>query len=727
MKRSCSKLLALGALLALPVLAVAQPTPPPHGEEGGEASGWSATTLEELGFDSPRARYAVEPEIGLPFQSRGDRLIVGGKVELRFSEQALDEARGIDGMTILLNQEEVATLSRSELQGRRVLEVDERLFGRSNLLSFRLSTQEEGSCGEVPAGTWRFLESGSVQLRSVQLPVESDLSALPMPWLDRGFDRVAEFHFVFAKAPSREMIRLAAQAAGWLGREGGMPARFHVSVGEIPAAHSIVLVDDEAGAEALALPAPEGPTIRIAAHPGQDPPLHRVLLLAGRSSEELEVVVRRLGAGMAPTSGEVALVEPPPARDPAQPYDASRWLPSDRELRFSELPGGEEFEHRGVRTGTPTLRFRIAPDLFFFPNEFIDLDLDYEVVTPPGSDRPSIDLELNGSFLSHLRSGVPGKRVLRKKLRIHHSLLRGYNELRLHVSYPASTCEEEPGGGSEALVRVLGTSALHLQRAVHFRELPDVPGFIHDGFPFTRISDLGETALVLSADPAPEEIGAALSSISWFASITGDPGSRLEVLSAGELEQAKPDKELLIVARQGAALFRRFAPRLPVASVAGGWGVSVPEQSSAILEWAGGLRERRERERAEDLLATLRSPGLALGMESPFAKGRSVIFITAASAGSLPDAVSLRGDALSQAEGGDLFVVAGDERWSFRIGTTYSSGRLDLFTRVRWVLSRRWLALIPLLFGGAALAALTMRPALERRARRRLSAGEERE
>src|SRR5262249_39660475 len=80
----------------------------------------------------------------------------------------------------------------------------------------------------------------------------------------------------------------------------------------------------------------------------------------------------------------------------------------------------------------------------------------------------------------------------------------------------------------------------------HFTELPNLTYFINSGFPFTRMADLSETAVVLPSQPSSMEISAFLNLMGELGSWTFQPVNRVTVLRATELSEPV-DKDLLVI------------------------------------------------------------------------------------------------------------------------------------------------------------------------------------
>jgi hypothetical protein len=169
---------------------------------------------------------------------------------------------------------------------------------------------------------------------------------------------------------------------------------------------------------------------------------------------------------------------------------------------------------------------------------------------------------------------------------------------------------------------------------------------------------------------------------------------------------------------------------VPVAKIAlrldrAGAQVQRPTRAAALLDLLGGIGPLIDERRAGAVLSEARADVAALeGIESPLSPGRSAIFATGTQPSQLVPFSEFLGYAESRTGGGDLLLVSGGHRAMFQIGSSFGSGRLDAWTRLRWFLANHWMALLPVLLLGVLLLAAELRRFLSRRMRERLALGE---
>lgn len=749
--------LARGAVVLLALLPLGRAEARDHG---------TTTTLAELGVDATVTRHHAAPVLAVPFHARRDRVLTALELELEV-DSAAALAAGATGLEVRVNGEAVATLDAATLAGpdphllvapagdpprvslvpsadadvaparlapsrpapvglgarssptpgsdlrRVVLAIEPTLAAEENLLELHLHGARTARCPHrVRPGAWRLLAGGRLHARATPLPLANDLALLPLPFLDRRVDASPVVAVALLSPRDREALQAAALVGAWAGLAAGGRVRFRVYREVLPEESAVVLTTAGHPVPGLSLPLDEGPALRLVDHP-LAPDKHKLLILSGLDSHDLLAVARHLAAGTALGPGAEVRFGGPPAIAPRVPYDAPRWSPPGAPVH----PFAEGATQESLFGGTLRGGFRLAPDLFFWPQVDAALEVVYRAELPPGV-RPTLTIELNGRYVG--RVVPPGSGAHRAEVRLHRDHLRGYNGLAVHVDYGDHLC---PGDGAPpARLTISPETALRVEALGHFAPLTEVSRFLHDGHPFTRLADLADTVVVLPDDPRPDELRTLLSAFAHLAAVTGVPGHRATLLSASEAEDgALVDRDVLLI---GAAarlpLLGAWAEALPLRVEAGRFLVRDPDPLFAVLERLGERDPGGEVARAGEVLAREGPFAAALAAESPVTPGRGLVVLTADAEVAMPAVDELQAAAEGRARHADLLLAAGGERWLFGVSPPRHAGRIGAWTRLRWYLADRWLVLFPLTaFGCVALAGIA-HGAIRRRERRRL-------
>lgn len=659
-----------------------------------------------------------------PFLARADEELTGAKVRLVFEADVTERPEALE---VLVNDERIALLAGSEIGpgAIRELPVARGLLADRNTLTLRMA-DVRGRC-VARSGGWAAVRSVAVALESQPVPLPDELALLPLPFFDRGFDTRATVPIALGHDPTSEDLRLAGIVAGWFAASAPIPLTFETQVGALPPTHAIAVVGSARDAAALGIEAPTAPLVRMTDHPRVR--AAKLLVIGGATPAQLRIAVEALAVRSRQLAGPEVRLSPAPAEPSPPPWSAPRWLPTDRVVRFADFPEGGSLAHEGARPGTISVRVRLPPDLFIWPADAVTLDLGWTERLPQGAVPPRLDAEINGYFLATLPAGRPGGESRgRMRLRIPREHMRGFNELLVHVHYPdpdpCATAAAGAASGDPPRVSLDGDSVLHVEHLPHFARLPDASLFAFDGYPFTRKSDLSETVVVMPERPDPSELSMALSIVGQLAQVTGRVGTGATWVPAERIADTDlRDKDALVIGHAGDnPLIARWAQRLPVAVEGSSARVHRPQGAGAWLELLGGPGALIDERRAAAVVERHGQFAAILAIESPVSSGRSALVVTSSSA-TLPPFQEFLGYAQSREQGGDVLLLAGGERWMFRIGSSFGSGSLDPWTRVRWFFATHWMALVPLFLFGVAGLAREARIFTGRRMRARLAEG----
>ena len=208
-----------------------------------------------------------------------------------------------------------------------------------------------------------------------------------------------------------------------------------------------------------------------------------------------------------------------------KPYDAPAWIPTDRAVQFGELVDASVLQGTGYVPGTFHVPFRTAPDLYTWRRRPFQADIRFRAPLGPVVDVASsrLDVSINSIFLQSfslapadttrdwvMRNLGYSQPVRNGSTPVPLYTVFGENDLQLFFDarpMQRGDCVAIP---EDLHMSVDQSSTLDLSTAYHFTALPNLAFFVNSGFPFTRMADLSETAVVLPQQPSPVEVSAFL-------------------------------------------------------------------------------------------------------------------------------------------------------------------------------------------------------------------------
>jgi cellulose synthase operon protein B len=270
-------------------------------------------------------------------------------------------------------------------------------------------------------------------------------------------------------------------------------------------------------------------------------------------------------------------------------------------------------------------------------------------------------------------------------------------------------------------------STIDLSKYPHYIAMPNLAAFAQAGFPFTRMADLSDTAVVLGSNAGPQEYSTYLAVMGRMGDSTGYPARGVTVLRGQRIDAMPPAKDLLVIA-SGAdqAWLNDWAAYMP-AAYGQGAQFSLSDLPGRVRGW---FHANPRLDAAPSRLSLAwTGPGVSAviaGFESPRVTGRSVVMLVSNQPQGLKDAVS----ALlavpnydKQPIQGSLVSIRGQEVDSLVADHTYYVGHLGFWRGLDWWLASFGVSLAWLLkaLGVVALVALAAAGfvALRRRQARR--------
>jgi len=729
-------------------LNVTEPTVTPIAAlPGADAPGNSYTrTLKELGKGYSMNLRGVEATDSVSFNVRADEIVTAAQVTLQYSySPAL--LSDLSQINVMINDQVAASLpvpkeDAGKLQTRTV-QIPPQTITEFNRLSLQFIGHYTMQCEDpLHSSLWARISNDSqliLQVSSIKQP--NDLSALPLPLFDRRDASLLKLPFVFAEHPDGLELEAAGILSSWFGALASYRgATFPATLSSLPAKGNAVVFINGSDATALSglpIKAPTGPTLTLVSNPNDAQ--GKLLIVSGRDGADLKVAATALALGGKAFSGQSVVIDRIDSLKPRRPYDAPNWLPSDRPVRLGELAKPAELNVSGYDPGQMTVALRLPPDLFNWREPGAQLDLKYRYTPQPVATNSSLLVSFNDTFIKSidlpsveklgssnslmalLKTDDSLARTSRMLLPLNSVALQSRLQFRFMYDYiKQGDCRDIIIDNMRGVIDP--DSTLDVSQYAHFMAMPNLGVFKDSGFPFTRMADLSETAVILPNDPGPEELSAYLSLLGRFGDSTGYPATGVKVVHADQVAEQR-DRDLLVIASgNNQPLLEQWHTLLPAKSEDAAQYVELSDLPLRLRNWISpdtrtNLREARSSLRfsAEDGSAYL------TGFESPLKSGRSVVFIASARPDGLADVTDalLSSEESAHALQGSLVVVRGKHVESLVAEQDYYVGNLGPWRYLQWYLSQNVMALMLLTVFGVLLLASMAYLALRLQAKRR--------
>lgn len=668
-------------------------------------------TLEELGARFPFNLRGTEGSDSVLFNIRADEAVTQAEVDLIYSYSPT-LISDMSHINVLVNDVVVTTLPvPRENAGkllRQTIEIPAHLITDFNQLRFQLIGHYTLEC-EDPLHTslWANISNKStLSLDVTHIALPNDLSILPLPFFDRRDSRRLTLPVVFANDKSDAVFESAGMIASWFGslaahRGARFPA--HLDGNYPEKGNALVLMKSDANA---ALPAVLGPTIAVTANPND--PSGKLLWVMGRNAEEIRQAAQALVTGSATLTGQAITVERVEKLSPRLPYDAPKWIPTDRPVMFGELVPEKNLNVSGYQGAPARLDLRLPPDLFGWRGKPVPVNLNYRYTVQPGQVDSSLLVSTNQQFtrsfplssVDQIKERSQANVVeagellpVRAKMTIPLDQLREQSQLEFQFRFDYV----KEGFCRDIIIdnvrgRIDPDSTLDFSSYPHFMLLPDLAAFGNSGFPFTRLADLSQTAVVLADSPAAEDVSIYLTLMGRFGVSTGYPTTHVTVRK-GQAGLALADKDIVLIASGNQAWLDPWATHMPAMLKSGDRRFEVSDMVYKDIRWrAPDPRDTESPARAKLDYRGSGAVAFIAGFESPVTAGRSVVIIS----GSEPAAQTLAADALLDDASsrnrfsGSLIVVHEKGVSPLVAEYSYSIGSLGFWRGLEWRFSKYW-------------------------------------
>lgn len=575
----------------------------------------------------------------------------------------------------------------------------------------------------------------ALELSVVPVDLPNDLALLPVPFFDPRDGRPLELPVVMPGAPGTGRLEAAGIVSSWLGALAGYRgASFPVSLDALPArGHAVVLARQGDALPALQLPALSGPTLAIVANPND---AHgKLLLVLGRDDAEIRQAATALALGHQTLSGPTAAITRLVVPEARQPYDAPNWLRRDRPTQFGELLPASQLTVYGHRPAPVNLNLRLPPGLFGWRSDGVPIDLRYRYSPRPGAHQSVLEITAGDQLVQSvsLRSerreetfsrvfGMPLSES-RATVQVPTYMLPPLAALQFRYIYEYAKLGECQNSIVDNIMSAIDpASTIDISGLPQYAPMPDLRAYADAGFPFTRMADLSETAVILPDQPGPADYSAYLGLLGAMGESTGYPGVGVTVAQAAQADALRGKDLLVLASGDNQPLLKRWHGDLP-SGFDGSRGFGISDWLSRTLDWRGDdPRDRRASAHARVASTSSGATGVLAGMESPLSSGRSVVVVSGSNADGLAAAVrAVRANRnnVDKIEG-SVAVIHGAEVSSLANEQSYYVGSLPPWLAVQWFFANHPLLLVLAVLSSAMVIAVLVYLSLRARAQRRL-------
>jgi cellulose synthase (UDP-forming) len=505
---------------------------------------------------------------------------------------------------------------------------------------------------------------------------------------------------------------------------------FPTSFGQIPTGDAIVFMTPERMVPGLERPI-TGPTAAMIRNPND--PYSTLLLVMGRDANELKQAATGLAYAQGSLKGES--IDLTGSTAPVYgPNKAPRWLPTDRKVPLGEIAEAKALTGMGLQPGNLPAPFRLAPDLFFWPAEGGKLKTEYQYPRGEWLDRARsrLDVTLNGQYIRSLplqdrtwferltgtketASAEATAKMSLPAYALFGENLLGFN-YDLQITDPGECVGQLP---NNVLTSIKTTSYVDFRGGHHAARMPNLALFTGGGFPWTRMADLGQTAVLVSAQPTVGEVEGFLNLMGQFGDSTGAAATGVQVTRTLQASRLK-DKDILVVGKADLAQNRELFGKAPVRMTNARLEVVRQSPLERFFGWFSPEKKDDARDVSQAVSAANGFEGIA-SFRSPYDGDRHVVAVLTSQPDALPQLTQLLplADAKAQIRG-DLILKTGSEFKAYQIQSTQWRGNLPWWLAIGYWFSQRPLVLALAALLSAALIGFPLYYSLKAQGRRRL-------
>jgi len=688
------------AVTSAPASASAVATPP-------AGTRTQVMTLAQMGANYPIPLRGVDQDRTLNVGIRLDEVVTAARLKLVFTYSP-SLVYPLSHLKIRLNDEVVATIpfdqEHAGQQITREVDLDPRFFTDFNRINVQMIAHYTLDHCEDPyhSSLWADISpSTTLTLTKATVALPDNLSLLPAPFFDRRDNSRVTVPFVLPANADPAVLRAAGVVASWLGALASYrEIRFPVSRTAPGDAHAIALVMPGAMPDGIRIDKIEGASVRVMPNPAN--PTRKLLVLAGRNPKELQLAADALVLGRAAMAGASTSVQSVDLGKPRQPYDAPAWAPVDRPVLFKELvTDPQQLQVAGTNPDAIRVNLRVPADLFGWNDRSVPLNVRYRYTAPSTYNDSVLSIDVNDQLVRSYRLkplttqsdenlvSVPllsgGSASVSNEILIPAFRVGSNNQMQFQFnmdSQKTGLCASTAANVARAAIDP--DSSIDFSGFSHYAALPNLAFFANSGYPFTRLADLADSAVVIPDAPTTLDEETMLTVLGHMGKWTGLPSLRVAVAPARAIDTVK-DRDLVIIGTGSAArILAGWGKSLPLLIERGKTEIALRDQRShAWSNWLSGIDEEDVSPAGRAILTADGPLAALVGFESPYQQRRSVVAITATTDDRVRDVLDVLEDPGKVAQiRGDITVIHQRDLEGLRLGDRYYVGTLPWYGRL---------------------------------------------
>lgn len=682
---------------------------------------------------------------GISFTLPMDQVVTNARLILNLNVSPAMAARNAT-LQLMLNGQPLGSVPLGTAESdvsRFQLDIPPALLVSVNSLSFKISDADELQCLRDGDKEYRVtvLPSSYFELEGQQLNIGNALTNFPRPFFDSMQMTPTTVSFSFPQHVTSDSVSAAALLASWLGIQADYRGiTFSTLYDDLPEKNGILIGHPGEKISGITLPESDTPLIELIDNPVN--PIYKLLLVVGKDDAALRMAAWRLTQGKFEPQNSALSVDMHPLAL-SKPYDAPRWISTERPVRLSELVRKDQsLTVNGIWHDPLRVAFRAAPDLFLWDGETIPLHIGYRFPTENwiDEDQSSLSVTLNNTFLHSLSVNKLGalETLWRKmggdarqeKLTIAIEPYQIYGDNQLSLYFNITPKENAPCSvllNNNIKSRIDDNSYIDLSHTRHFSLLPNLSFFVGASFPFTRLADFSQTLLLLPAQPTETQISTLLNMAARSGNATGTALNNNRVMlgvpAGGYGLELLRNRDVLAVSNMSEHSFNQALMKgSPFSSRDNTLSANKSSVWTKLLQWLGGDWTSDDVD-ADRYFSSNDAWRGFLSFPSAWADDRLVVLVLASNDDQLTRLpADLNSAQINASIRGDAAIIT-DENGvrSFRVGGQYPSGQMPAHMMIVWYANQHavLLAFSGLLF--SIVTGLTLYVILKRRARKRLN------